>query len=140
MNKNKMNKSPFGHMLCLRSDDHFYKLVFIYTEELPKKTEELLIGEFASNIRKSIGYTMGYIAKSWEEKGMVIKHVDILLPPGGEYLMLQQRLHDSFMQRGQTLKVGIGVYIPIPGGNMRDNIGIINEKFREIAEKDFGNN
>lgn len=133
-------KSCFEHMLCIRSDDHFYKLIFIYSGELPEKTEELIRGKTAGKMCKEIGYTMGYLEESWKGRGMTINQVQIILPPRGEYLLLKDALHEGFMEKGQLLSVEVGVFIPIPDGDVRSNIDDIDAKFIELGNKDYGNN
>lgn len=136
----KQTKSCFEHMLCIRSDDHFYKLIFIYSGELPEKTEELIRGETAKKIRTEIGFTMGYLEDSWKKRGMTVSQVQIILPPRGEYLLLRDSLLQTFLEEGYLLLVEVGVFIPIPDGDLRSNIEDIDEKFTELRNKDYGNN
>lgn len=58
------SNSPFEHILCVRSDDHFYKLVFIYSAKLPERKENLLFGEMVRKLIYDINYTIGYLEKT----------------------------------------------------------------------------
>lgn len=71
---------------------------------------------------------------------MIIKHVEIIIPPGAEYFLLQERLQSSILNEGMILYVVVGVFIPIPQGNMRDQIKTIDSNFKELGTKDYGNN
>jgi hypothetical protein len=103
-------------------------------ESIPKlideKTRSLLSRKMIRNI--------GFLAGRCVERGIIVKEVEIIMPPMSEYLDFQYRLNDALNEFGHKIVVNIGIQINVPDKKLEDID--INESLDKIANKNFGNN
>lgn len=105
--------SSFDQVFCLASTDHFYKLILPYTRAIPENIKDLVAEETRIKIGKNISYDIGFLIATCDARGMVVKEIELILPPLGEYLAMQPRYEAMYREEGKVFTVSIGVQIPI---------------------------
>jgi hypothetical protein len=135
-----MYEHAFDQMYCIQSTDHYYRLVASYLDRSSSISIQSLSEEAKRNITKNIAFSIGQLVRSCNDCSIAVNQVEIILPPQGEYLDLQNRLKDVLIDEGIEFTISVGVRIIIPNTKFKKNIDKIEEQLKNFAQKDFGNN
>ncbi len=133
-----MKNTSFGTIYCVRQQNNFFKLILPYLKPISRSIPELINKKNRDDIEEELLRTLGFLAGSCVRKGMIIEKIELILPPMGEYLFLQERLQKILKDEGHKFSVSIGVKIDLPNAEL-DDIDI-NIPLGTLSNNNAGNN
>lgn len=134
------NKSFFEQIFCVRSKDNFFKLILFFNHKLLPSQEDLRKQDITHKVAYSIIIDIGWLHAACKENNILINEIEIIVPPFGEYLDLENRLRDLLIEKGVVLSLTIGLSMSIPKRNIGRISKHIDTQLKTLIKKDSGSN
>ncbi len=133
-----MINTSFETVYCVRQPNQFFKIILPYTKSLPASIPVIIKNEDMRGFEKELLHIIGFLAGSCVRKGIIVEEIEIILPPMGEYLFLQEKLQGILNNEGHKFSVSIGLQIDLPNTKLEDID--IDMQLDLLSKKNAGNN
>jgi hypothetical protein len=130
----------YSQVLCIRLKNASHKITLIIDGPLTTKIGVISETKTQQALVDNITYSVAWWWKTFEMNQVTVTEVEIILPPLGEYLQLQEKVETLMLQEGVSISVFVGTTIKIPNSDVASNISTIKKQIKDFRKKDFKDN